>query len=163
MQSRYTVRQFLPEEWASLKAIRLEALRAESDKFSASYKEESQVMDTKWAKRVQRGDQAYFALYHDDTIIGMTGAMIDNHKTAKLMASYIREGHRGQGLSAMLYEARLDWARSKGVERVLVSHRKSNLPSMHANQKFGFVKIYEEDAIWPDGGREPRIVYQLKL
>ncbi len=163
MSTDYRIRRFLPDEWQELKAIRLEALKNEPGNFGASYKEEFQVLDAKWVKRVQRSNEVYFALCYGNEIVGITGVIIDNHKTTKLMASYIRKEHRGKGLSKLFYEARIEWAQKQGAKKILVSHRKSNLPSMYANQIFGFAYIGEDDVIWPDGNHEPIVNYELVL
>ena len=63
-----------------------------------------------------------------------------------------------------MYKARLEWIRQQpGVEKVIVSHRASNLASKFANQKFGFVQTHVSERTWPDGITEPEFHYELKF
>ena len=71
--------------------------------------------------------------------------------------------YRGRGLSKLIYEARLDWARINDYERVIVAHRNGNDASRAANQAFGF-KLYESEKIeWFDGTKDLDCRYELFL
>ena len=76
--------------------------------------------------------------------------------------SYIDSEYRGKGLSALLYQARINWARTLGFERITVGHREGNEASKAANQKFGFVFLEKEEIDFPDG-RAFDYRYELKL
>lgn len=108
---------------------------------------------------------AYFGLYHGDECIGLTGVVEhkDNPQDTLLIASYIRKEHRGKGLSRMLYEARIVWAKENGYKRAIISHRASNVASKAANQKHGFVYTHAERKIWPDGIADDQLFYQFLL
>lgn len=163
MADKYSIHQFCQDEWRELKSIRLEALQNAHGKFGASYENEVLLEDEKWQSRLMKDDVAYFALAYNHEIIGMTGVYLPDLETAKFIASYIKPDHRNQGLSGLLYQARIDWAKSKNVSRVVVAHRKSNVASMYANQKFDFIYTHDEDVVWPDGTREVNVCYELKL
>lgn len=159
----YSVRPFASDEWQALKAIRLEALKNEPGNFGANYADNLALPDEKWQERLQQSDQKFFALVHDNEIVGMTGAYLKTPDEVVLIASYIRAAHRGKSLSRLLYEARINWARDAGAKAVIVSHRKTNLASMRANQNFGFTFTHEKDDTWPDGTVEPNVYYKLTL
>lgn len=60
-------------------------------------------------------------------------------KTAILWGSWIEPLLRGKGLSRIIYKSRLIWViNHPTVEKIIVSHRASNLASKYANQKHGF-------------------------
>ncbi|MBS1772160.1 MAG: GNAT family N-acetyltransferase [Bacteroidetes bacterium] len=161
----YTVRQFKPEELETYKAIRLEALKMEHGKYGNSYEYELAMPETEWIDRISNPLHARYGLYAADTLIGLTGIIInkDNPTEAYMTQSYIRKEHRGKGLSAMLYNARINWAKEHGVKRLVISHRKSNVASKAANQKFGFKYTHSEDRTWPDGVTEENLFYELML
>lgn len=106
-----------------------------------------------------------FGLFHDNDLVGMTGIVChkDDPEKAALIASYIRPEHRGKGLSSLLYEARLDWAKANRIKAVTVSHRISNMPSMAANQRFGFRYTHAKSKLWPDGVEADEVFYVLDL
>lgn len=159
----YSVRPFAEHEWQKMKTIRLEALKNEPGNFGGNYADNLALSDEEWQQRLQKSDQKFFALCAGDEIVGMTGVYLKTPEEATLIASYIRAEYRGKGLSRLLYEARIDWARKAGAKTVIVSHRKSNLASMRANQNFGFEFTHEKDDTWPDGNIEPNVYYRLAL
>ena len=80
-----------------------------------------------------------------------------------LSASYIRKEYRGQGISALFYQTRIDWARENGYTEVYVAHREGNDASRAANQKFGFKYTHTEQTVWPDGTQSNKLWYRLEL
>jgi ribosomal-protein-alanine N-acetyltransferase len=164
MPVQYHLKQFQPSDWEQFKAIRLEALQSEPGVFCSSYQQEAERADDHWQQRLANTDCAYFGLYNESDLIGMTGIMpYTEEGQAELIASYIQTAHRGKGLSALLYKTRIDWAKSKGLKTLIVSHRESNLASQSANRQFGFVYTYTEPRVWHDGAEEDNLYYMLPL
>jgi RimJ/RimL family protein N-acetyltransferase len=63
-----------------------------------------------------------------------------------------------------MYKARIKWAKAHPtVERLIVTHRASNLASKFANQKHGFVFTHTHQKIWHDGVLEDEVYYELYL
>jgi RimJ/RimL family protein N-acetyltransferase len=63
-----------------------------------------------------------------------------------------------------MYRTRINWAKQQPtVEKIIVSHRASNLSSKYANQKHGFVLTHKNEKAWTDGGVEDEIFYELKI
>jgi RimJ/RimL family protein N-acetyltransferase len=63
-----------------------------------------------------------------------------------------------------MYLTRIDWAKHQPtVEKIIVSHRASNLSSKYANQKHGFVETHKHEKVWSDGMTEDEVYYELKL
>jgi RimJ/RimL family protein N-acetyltransferase len=147
------------------KAIRLEALQKERAVYCASYEEQSTFPDEHWQDRLKNETCAYFGLYCDDELIGMSGIFRDPHHQdeAELIASYIRQGHRGKGLSRLFYQARIDWAQKAGIKKLVISHRRSNSSSKGANQAFGFTFTHSVPRLWHDGHWEDNVYYELYL
>lgn len=164
-ETNYTIRLFSPTEVAAYKAIRLEALLQEPGVYGNSYAMEAAMPAEDWADRVINPLHGRFGLYHDAELIGLTGIIINKDKRdeAYMTQSYIRKPYRGRGLSKMLYDARLQWARERGVKRLEISHKESNTASKVANQKYGFTYTRRETRNWPDGSTEDNLVYELFL
>lgn len=138
--------------------------------FCSRFADEVQKTDDDWRTLVRNDSdrQRVFGLFDGDTLIGMSAIFTyrddPTGETAVLAMSYIEPGYRGRGLARLLYEARLDWARSTGrFKRARVSHRRSNERSRRANQRFGFVESDAIPSTWPDGGRDDEVVYHVAL
>lgn len=162
----YHIRQFAPEESDIYKTIRLEALQLEPGMFSNSYVLEAAFPDENWIRSLSDPDMARFGLYSDDELIGLTSIVInkEDKDEAYMTQSYIRKAHRGKGLSGILYEARIAWAKQHNVKRLHIGHRESNIASKAANQKFGFIYKYRESRNWPpDSVQEDMLFYELHL
>ena len=66
--------------------------------------------------------------------------------------SYIEPQYRGQGLSSLLYQARIDFALSyEPWTKLIISHRDDNIASKNAMIRHGFQHVRSEEIKWPDG------------
>jgi RimJ/RimL family protein N-acetyltransferase len=121
-----------------------------------------------WQALITDPGQRTFGLFTAGELIGITAAFTDrgdpSGRTALLGMSYIAPGHRGRGLTALLYGARLAWVRARpAFQRARVSHRKSNLASRRAIERHGFAVVGHSIRTWPDGATEDEILYALEL
>lgn len=162
-----TLRRLMPEDWALLRDIRLRALESDPHVFGSSFAQEKDASEDIWRGRLESPDVAVFGVFDAaGDIAGMTGIAVGKDDpakaTAKLWGSWLRPDLRGRGLSVLMYEKRIDWARAHPtVARIIVSHRASNVASMRANQKHGFTRTHEESHVWHDGVEEGHIFYEL--
>lgn len=163
----YYIRGFRDDEWKLLRDKRLEALKSDSGVFLRNYDAEAAYGDERWINVIRLKDGKVFGLWHGVKLIGITGVFRDEHdasgKSAKLGMSYIERAYRGRGLSRLLYEARIEWARANGFERIIVSHRDGNEVSRRANAAFGFKWYASEEITYGDGNRALDHRYELKL
>ncbi|MCW3465970.1 GNAT family N-acetyltransferase [Chitinophaga nivalis] len=165
IRDNYTLRRLLPAQWEAYKSIRLEALQTNPDMFGSNYKKEATYTPDEWISFLQNDRRAQFALYYNESLVGLTGVTLDKAAAtnAVLFASFIQPAHRGNGLSTLFYEARIDWARSQNCKTITVSHRVGNDVSKAANQRFGFVYAHAKEVMWPDGVSADELVYVLEL
>ena len=162
------IKQLGAEDWRDYKAIRLKALRDCRSVFSSNYEKEAAYEDHFWQDRLKDQSCAVFGLYDGSFIVGLTGIFTraddQSGKTGQLGMSFIDAAYRGQGLSRLLYEVRINWAREQGrFDVILVSHRVDNEASRRANQAFGFKYIGKELTDWPDGTKAYEYNYELRL
>ena len=157
------LRRFTVDDWQVYKSIRIGALEADGHFFGARIAIESALTDEQWRERLANEKVAIWGLYDEELCIGLTGAMEmrEDTKGALFIASYIRKEYRGKGFSALYYQARLDWARSMGYKFAEVHHRRGNLASKAANQRFGFIYTHTENVPWPDGTQDDSLHYRL--
>ena len=163
-----TIKQLIGDDWFAFSQIRLKALQTDPQVFGSNYERESQMTETEWRSRLQAKDNAIFLLYDKDMPIGMTAVSVDRDdptgKTALLWGSWLAPEFRRKGFSELMYRTRIHWAKQQPtVERIIVSHRASNVSSKYANQKHGFVYTHKIVKVWTDGMTEEEIFYELKI
>ncbi len=163
-----SIKQLTENDWREFSQIRLKALQSDPKVFGSNYKMESKMTEADWRKRFHPVDAAIFMIFENETPIGMTCVAVDRDdptkKTALFWGSWLAPQFRGKGLSELLYKARIDWAKQHPtVEKLIVSHRASNLSSRYANQKHGFVETHTNEKVWTDGVTEDEIFYELKI
>lgn len=158
-----TVRRLFADDWRESRAIRLEALRTFPGNYFTSLAEAEARGDDVWRGMLMSATLASFGLFDGERLVGITAIEATDRDTASLAMSYLSQPYRGRGLSAMLYAPRLDWARAKGVRRVLASHRATNEPSRRAMLRHGFRHVGAAAHRWPDGTVEDDVRYVLDL
>ncbi|NML06158.1 GNAT family N-acetyltransferase [Sphingomonas sp. G-3-2-10] len=161
-------RRLTVADWQANRAIRIEAVAANPGLYFTTLAELEARSDDAWRAMLENPDLAIFGLYDGDLLVGVTAAYVDRDadptgRTAGLAMSYIRPAWRGRGLTSLLYAPRLDWAREQGCARIHVTHRASNIPSMRAILRHGFVLTGREVHLWPDGEEEENCRYELML
>jgi len=159
----YSIRRFSAGDMDAYRPMRLEALQKECGMFGNSYEQEAAFTDAQWLERLTNTNKACFGLYSGNELIGITGITSDGYAPglAYMTQSYIRKQYRGRGLSGLLYEARLQWAKEHNIKQLIIGHRKNNLASKHANQRYGFVYTHSEPRTWPDNATEDMLYYKL--
>ncbi len=163
-----TIRRLTEDDWVEFSQVRLKALQTDPEVFGSNYEKESQMTEAEWRRHLQTDDSAIFMIFANETPIGMTGVSVfredATNKTAIFWGSWLEPRFRGKGLSTLMYQARINWAKQHlTVERLVVSHRASNLASKYANQKHGFVTTRKNEKVWTDGATEDEIFYELKI
>ena len=163
-----TIRRLTEDDWREFSQIRLTALKTDPKVFGSNYESESKMTEAEWRSRLQAKDNAIFLVYENETPIGMTCVSGDRkdatEKTALLWGSWLAPHARGKGLSELMYQTRINWAKQQPtVEKIIVSHRASNLLSKYANQKHEFVLTHKTEEVWTDGEIEDEIFYELKI
>ena len=162
------IRQLTGNDWREFSQIRLKALQTDPTVFGSNYQIESQMTEAEWQSRLQAKDNAIFLIFENETPIGMTCVSVDRDdptkKTALLWGTWLEPHFRGKGLSKLMYQTRINWAKEHPtVEKIIVSHRASNLSSKYANQKHGFVLTHKIEKVWTDGATDDEIFYELKI
>ncbi len=162
------IKQLTENDWREFSQVRLKALQTDPAVFGSNYEKESQLTEADWRSRLQAKDNAIYLIYENETPIGMTGVSINwndpTEKTALLWGSWLAPHARGKGLSVLMYQARIKWAKEHlTVEKIIVSRRAPNVASEYANQKHGFVLTHKTEKIWTDGITEDEIFYELKI
>jgi len=161
------IRRLTTDDMEPNRQIRLEALAEFPGNYFTSLAEARARTDDEWRAMLADPKMAIFGLFDGEALAGLTAIYVADQdpagKTAGFAMSYIRPAWRGQGHAAALHKARLDWARTNGMTRVIVSHRASNIPSARAIARSGFTRIGAVPHRWPDGVEEDNVEYEMRL
>lgn len=160
-----SIKQLTESDWRELSAVRLRALQTDPSVFGSNYESESKLDETDWRKWFDPAGTAIFMIFDGTRGVGMTCISVyrddPTNRTAIMWGSWLEPDMRGHGLSGMMYDARIKWAEQHPtIEKIIVSHRASNLASKHANQKHGFSPTHVSERVWPDGTRDEEFHYE---
>ncbi|WP_418359559.1 GNAT family N-acetyltransferase [Sphingobacterium detergens] len=102
-KENYVLRRLAPAQWQDYKKIRLEALHTDPGVFGSNYQREAAYSQQDWVALLENQNCAIFGLYDHEAIVGLTGVVVDRDdaSNAILIASFVREPHRGKGLSRL--------------------------------------------------------------
>ncbi|MDD9911973.1 MAG: GNAT family N-acetyltransferase [Alphaproteobacteria bacterium] len=161
-------RVLTPEDWEILREIRLYALRESAHAFGSNYQREAAFTEEQWVERLASKRSAIFGLFSEGGELIGIGCILQSEEDASragLFMAYIRPEYRKKGLSKLLYEERIAWAKNHPEVSVIFTHnRKKNIAAQQMNQSFGFVKVAEtEPRQWADGAVERELIYELRL
>jgi hypothetical protein len=106
----YHIRALTALNLPAYRQMRLEALQTHPGFFGNSHAKEASMPEAQWLERLTSPERCGLGLYNVNELVGITGIVIEDGK-GYLTQSYIREQHRGNGLSRLLYQARINWAR----------------------------------------------------
>jgi RimJ/RimL family protein N-acetyltransferase len=163
-----TIRQANISDWNDLKHIRLKALKCDPQSFGSNVHDESLKTDKEWQKQLTTENGAIFLLFQDSQIIGMTGISLQkddlSEENTALWGSWLEPDLRGQGISKMMYKARVEWAKEHPTAtKIIVLHRETNTASKNAILSQGFTQTHRIDREWPDGKTDKAVFYELKI
>ena len=159
----FSIRPLIERDVSEYKAIRLLALQTDPSVFRSSYKDEAGLPEAEWVKRITNPDRTIFGLFHDAALIGITAISIQSEGHGYMTHSYIHKEFRKQNLSKFFFDIRIAWAKERGLKKLLINHRKSNLVSKAAILRSGFKYTGYETVEWPDGKYDDLLHYELLL
>lgn len=125
--------------------------------FEKEYAEFDNTLDRNWPfsedgteyfkYRITKDDGCAFVALVDDEIVGyLAGGLMDNSKnyrilpnSAELENMFVLEKCRGLGVGSKLYQAFVDWCKSKEVGRLRVVASAQNSGGINFYRKNGFV------------------------
>lgn len=162
-----SIRRLRPGEWQDFRRIRLAALAADPGAFVRTADEEIARPVSHWSEMLESEDGAIFGLFDGPALIGITAVFVDyaipTRDTAAFGMTWLHPDHRGNGLSRLMFERRIAWARDKRLALIAVSHREGNEPSRRAILAHGFKPIRRTPHRWPDGAEADKLEYELMI
>lgn len=110
------VRAVRPDEWKSLKSVRLRALRDSPDAFCTTYVEAAAYGDEVWIDRAgaESNSMSFVAIDREEFVGLAVGVMCDDG-VLDVVSVWVDPRHRGAGIAARLMSAVEDWGTALGA------------------------------------------------
>lgn len=139
-------------DWASLKAVRLAALRDAPTAFGVTLAEASANTDAQWRERAARVPSVFVLAFDGGEPVGLAGGVAAAGGEYHLIAMWVRPDRRGQGIADALVDAVKAQALAQGHVRVVLDVAIDNVSaaSFYARQGFIFEPHWEQLASHPE-------------
>ncbi len=130
--------QLKAEEGPRLRAIRLRALLDAPDAFGSTFEETVARPAESWSKQLL--DLPTFVAVRDGLDVGVVRCARDDARieTAWLISMWVAPEVRRGGVGGALVDAIIKWARSSGVNRLLLDVADNNAPAIALYTRKGF-------------------------
>lgn len=138
------IRLTTPDDWHTLKAIRLAALRDAPTAFGVTYASAAQYTDGQWQARAAGSDKAEYLLAFDgEQAVGIVAGVINGENEYNLIAMWVHPAHRGSGIAGQLIAAIKARALARGHRRIVLDVAPENVSAATLYQRQGFVYLPE--------------------
>jgi GNAT superfamily N-acetyltransferase len=135
----FDIRRMGPDEWPTVRKVRLAALLDTPDWFWATYDEEVDKPESWWRDFVDAG--AWFVAYIGQRPVGIAaGIRIDGleESALQLISMWVEPESRGRGIGTKLIDAVKAWARSSGVRELHLQVTENNQTARRLYEQSGF-------------------------
>ena len=103
-----------------------------------------------WASELAEDDRLVLVARSDDEVVGVA-TFQRVVEVADLHRVVVRTDRRGRGIARRLVDAGLAWARSEGVERVMLEVAVDNVAALALYGRFGFVTLARREHYYGPG------------
>lgn len=134
-------RRFGPSDWEAYREIRLEALAREPHVFATGWHQDAALTPEQWRERLDNPDSGTFALIDEGKPVGLATWFLppqaNAHHRGMIVGVYLRQSHRGRGLSRTLLQAVLAEAETRSDDLAL-NVLAENAPAIGLYESLGF-------------------------
>jgi GNAT superfamily N-acetyltransferase len=137
------VRALGPQDWQTLRDLRLAALRTDPDAFYSTWQRERSREATQWQAWPRSG--VAFGAWHRGEPAGLVGVAVhpETPADADLFAMWVAPAARGSGAADALIEAAVGWAAQRGCSSVRLEVAAGNTRAERVYARNGFVPVAE--------------------
>jgi GNAT superfamily N-acetyltransferase len=144
------VREVSPDEWESLREVRLTALREAPYAFGSTYSRESPFTREQWRARINERSVTFFAcLPGIPEPAGLAGVYVEDG-IPDVVSMWVRPSARGSGVGEALITAAVDWARARDHDNLFLWVTESNAPARALYERCGFALTGEKQPLPSD-------------
>jgi GNAT superfamily N-acetyltransferase len=150
MGAMVLVREVMPDDWPTLRDVRLAALREAPYAFGSTYAREAAFTEEQWRGRISARSVTYFAyLPENPEPAGLAGVYVQDD-VADVVSMWVRPSARGRGAGEALIEATADWAKTRDHACLLLWVTESNGPARRLYERCGFTLTGERQPLPSD-------------
>ena len=138
MGAMVVVRAVIPDDWQTLRDVRLAALREAPYAFGSTYAREAPFTEEQWRGRINDRSVTYFAYLPDNPEpAGLAGVYVEDD-VADVVSMWVRPSARGRGAGEALIEATAEWAKARDHACLQLWVTESNTPARKLYDRCGF-------------------------
>jgi GNAT superfamily N-acetyltransferase len=150
MGAMVVMREVIPDDWQTLRDVRLAALREAPYAFGSTYAREAAFTEEQWRGRISDRSVTYFAyLPENPEPAGLAGVYVEDD-VADVVSMWVRPSARGRGAGEALIEATADWAKTRDHACLLLWVTESNAPARKLYDRCGFALTGERQPLPSD-------------
>jgi len=127
-------------EWHMYRDIRLRAVKEIPHAFGSTYKEELQMPEHEWKRRLKLN--MFFAVDGNNKVVGMIGAAVDPRQkvkhTAFIISFYVVPESRNQGIGLRLLDHLVSNLAQKNIKNLYLKVTVDQQAAIKLYKKFGF-------------------------
>ena len=135
--TRVDVRRVVPDEWQTLREIRLAALADAPDAYLTTLAEAQAYPDDLWRDRI--ADNPHLVATVDGVAVGLT-VVLDTGEGREMVAVWVAPEARGHGVIEALIDASVSWARDEGDKELGLWVVDGNERAERAYARYGFTR-----------------------
>jgi len=132
------VRALSPDDWRTIRSIRLRSLEESPDAFVSTHRHEAAFDEPNWRHRATTC--RWFVAVDEGTTIGVAGGVdgwSDDPDDRELVGMWVAPSHRGRGVARRLLDAVGSWAASEGAVTLHLGVRGGNHGARAAYLRMG--------------------------
>jgi ribosomal protein S18 acetylase RimI-like enzyme len=144
------VRAVTPDDWETLRDVRLAALREAPYAFGSTHAREASFTEEQWRGRLSDRSVTYFAYLPDNPEpAGLAGVYVADG-VADVVSMWVRPSARGRAVGEALIGATADWAKAKDHAWLLLWVTESNTSARKLYERCGFTLTGERQPLPSD-------------
>lgn len=135
--------------WATVRDVRLRALRDAPNAFGATYEREAEFTEADWTRRLT-GEGVTFLAKHPrfgPEAIGICGGYPRDADVVELVSMWVDPRARGLGVAEPLVKAVVEWASSHGATHLHLWVTEGNQVASRLYERCGFVLTGERQPL----------------
>jgi ribosomal protein S18 acetylase RimI-like enzyme len=150
MGAMVVVREVTPDDWETLRGVRLAALREAPSAFGSTYAREASFTEEQWRGRISDRSVTYVAYRPDNPEpAGLAGVYVADG-VADVVSMWVRPSARGNGVGEALIDATADWAKARDHDSILLWVTESNTSARKLYERCGFALTGERQPLPSD-------------
>lgn len=143
------IEQLALSDGERLRALRLRSLRDAPDAFGTTFEDAATWSPEAWNQQLEQ--LATFVASADGTDVGLVRGALHDHfpDIGYLISMWVAPEVRREGIGSALIDAVAQWARTKGLIRLLLDVGETNTPAIGLYTRKGFVPTGEAGTLPP--------------